>query len=202
MKVIKKKGKTVTAYMLGSDSEALRELIESGRIIKKDDGSYEVMSQESVNGQGQIAYSGDYIKVDSSGYPYPNSAEYFNENHRHISGDEYETLPKPLLAWTADEPVSEEVGFLIAAKGLVLDESSDDKFFTAPLWGAIESSPRDSVLVFYSVEKNERGETVDADFNFVARTEFDRTYNVIEERTVKARRRTKRLKQNSVSKKP
>ncbi|MDY5001849.1 MAG: hypothetical protein SO122_05250, partial [Eubacteriales bacterium] len=106
---------------------------------------------------------------------------FFQKNHRHIEGDEYEQIPKPLLAWSIDEPVSKEVAFLILHKDLVLDLTSHDKFFTAPLWGTIESSPRDSVLVFYSVTRDDDGSIVDADFNFVARDVFEKTYSVIGE---------------------
>lgn len=180
MKVIKKHGKTVKAYRLGCESEVLDKLISEGKLIPCEHGTYEIMSQESVNGGGQIAHEGDYIKIDSSGNPYPNDAAFFGANHRHIEGDEYEQIPKPLLAWTADEPITEEIAFLIAHKGLILDDESFDKYFTAPLWGTLESSPCDSVVIFYSVSRNEVGEITDADFNFVARDEFEKTYRIIE----------------------
>ena len=181
MKVIKNNGKRVFAYMLGSSHPVIDALIEDGRIIPHDDGTYEIMSLEAVNGSGQIARSGDYLKLDFSGNPYPNDREFFQKNHWHIEGDEYEQIPKPLLAWSIDEPVSKEVAFLILHKDLVLDLTSHDKFFTAPLWGTIESSPRDSVLVFYSVTRDDDGSIVDADFNFVARDVFEKTYSVIGE---------------------
>ncbi|MBR3299305.1 MAG: nucleotide-binding protein [Clostridia bacterium] len=181
MKVIKKQGKIVNAYRLGSESEVMNKLIEEGKLIPRKNGTYEVMSQESDNGSGQVAREGDYVKIDSTGSPYPNDAAFFNANHRHIEGDTYEQIPKPLLAWTVDEHITEEISFLIAHKGLVLNDKSPDKYFTAPLWGTIEASPRDSVLVFYSVSRNDAGEIIDADFNFVARAEFEKTYTVLEE---------------------
>lgn len=180
MRVIKKSGKKVLAYRLGSDSPVIDNLISTGKILPRHDETYEVMSRESTNGCGQIAKLGDYIKIDSTGYPYPNDSCFFAENHRHIIGDEYEQLPKPLLAWTADEQITEEIEFLIAHKGLILNASSFDSFFSAPLWGTIESSPHDSVLVFYSVIRDSEGEIVDADFNLIARTEFDKNYILID----------------------
>ncbi len=179
MKIIKQKGKTVSAYMLGTDSPVLNKLVEAGKIIPYDNGFFEIMSQESVNGKGQIASIGDFVKLDSSGNPYPNDREFFLSNHRHIEGDKYEQLPKPLLAWSIDEPVSKEVAFLILNKNLVLDLTNPEKFFTAPLWGTVESSPRDSLLVFYSVTRDDVGNIIDADFNFVAKSEFDKTYSVL-----------------------
>ncbi len=181
MNVIKKHGKTVNAYCLGIDCEIIDRLINEGKIIPHTDGTYEIISLESVNGHGQTAKVGDYIKLDSSGSPYPNNAAFFRENHRHIKDNEYEQIPKPLLAWISDEPITDEVAFLIEHKGLELNENSFDKFFSAPLWGTVESSPRDSVLIFYSVERDECGEITDADFNFVARAEFEKTYTIIEQ---------------------
>ncbi|MDY5001752.1 MAG: hypothetical protein SO122_04710, partial [Eubacteriales bacterium] len=83
MKVIKNNGKRVFAYMLGSSHPVIDALIEDGRIIPHDDGTYEIMSLEAVNGSGQLARSGDYLKLDSSGNPYPNDREFFQKNHRH-----------------------------------------------------------------------------------------------------------------------
>ena len=180
MRVTKKHGKTVRAYRLGDRSGVIEKLICEGKIIPHADGTYEVFSQESVNGSGQIAKIGDYIKLDSAGCPYPNDEAFFNANHRHIEGDSYEQIPKPLLAWTVDEPITEEISFLIAHKGLILNDKSQDKYFNAPLWGTVESSPRDSALIFYSVSRNEAGEITDADFNFVAKDEFEKTYRIIE----------------------
>jgi len=37
----------------------------------------------------------------------------------------------------------------------------------------------DAVIVFYSITKDEDGTITDADFNFVARDEFDRTYSLL-----------------------
>ena len=75
-------------------------LIREGAIKKRQDGTYELFSQEAVNGTGEIAKAGDYFKVDivdGRHYPYPNSKQFFEENHIHIAGDEYEQKEKPLL---------------------------------------------------------------------------------------------------------
>ena len=42
------------------------------------------------------------------------------------------------------------------------------------------SAARDAVLIFYSITRDEQGDIVDADFNFVAREEFNQTYRFIE----------------------
>lgn len=180
--VMKNQGKLVEAYRLGEESPALRELMEKGLLLPLDDGRFEVFSQESVNGgsgHGQIANNGDYLKVDGGGFPYPNGAEYFVANHRHIEGDTYEQKTLPLNAWTANEPMCPEIAFLVEHMGLVLDFDHPERFFSAPLWGTVEVAAKDAVLVFYSIDYGENGEVKDASFNFIGRAEFERTYHVL-----------------------
>lgn len=180
MKVIKKEGKHIRAYRLGSESPILDKLIAGGQIVKRPDGSYEVFSREAVNGTGQLAQEGDYIKLDSEGYPYPNYAKFFQNNHRHIAGDEYEQLPKPLEAWSLAEEETDVIRFLKEYKGLIIRPEDPKRYFTAPLWGTLESAASNAVIVFYSVERDESSEVLNVDFNFVARIEFEKNYCVIE----------------------
>ena len=182
--VIKNKGKVVKAYRLGSDSPEISALIADGKIVCREDGRFEVMSQEAVNGNsgiGQIAEKGDYIKIDSSGFPYPNSTSFFEKNHKHIDGCTYEQIPKPLAAWMFGDPMCDEILFLTHHKGLVIPPNDYEHYFTAPLYGTLESAARDSVIIFYSITMNDACEIADADFNFVVRNEFDKTYTVLED---------------------
>ena len=181
MRVIKKEGKRVKAYRLGDESPVLDDLERRGLLLRRNDGAWEIFSREAVNGSGQLAKTGDYLKLDGDGCPYPNDAAFFAENHRPLGGDEYEQLPKPLEAWTAREPVSDAVRFLMAEKGLVLDPDRPDRYFTAPLWGTLESAAEDAVVVFYRVDRDGEGRVTDAEFNFVARSEFERSYRVLED---------------------
>lgn len=87
MQKAKKKATVVQAYRLGEESDMVEELTAEGEIKVKGDGSFEVFSQEAKDGAGEIAHTGDYIKLDSSGKPYPNSAEFFEKNHRHLPGN-------------------------------------------------------------------------------------------------------------------
>ena len=180
-KVIKREGKSIQAWELGTGSEMERKLIEEGKIVFFN-GAYELFSQESKNGSGEKANAGDFFKVDNAGFPYPNKRDWFLKNHRHISGDNWEQFPKPLLAWEAKEGIDlpPEVQFLVDCRGLVLDPSNPDKFFGAQLWGSWLTAAKDSVLIFYSVKYDENGDVIDADFNFVARSEFEATYRYIE----------------------
>lgn len=174
---IQKKGKIVTAYQLGTPScPVIAKLMQDKKILPLPNGQFEVMSRESVHGNGEIARKGDFIKLDADGWPYPTTQEYFSKNHRHLSGDQFEQLPRPLKAWLADEEMCEEVSFLIKEKGLILNANDPLHYFNAPLWGTVESAARDAVLVFYSIQRDETGQLIDADFNFVNRAIFVREY--------------------------
>lgn len=177
--VIKNSGKVVQAYRLGESHAVLSRLIEEGKIREIDGGCYEIFSQEAVNGTGETARRGDYIKIDSAGFPYPNDAEFFLKNHLYLSGDDYEQIPKPLLAWTVDDNMCEEIEFLQKEKGLVINEESIEKYFSAPLWGSVLSAGKDAVIVFYRINRDENGLITDVDFNFVKREEFEKTYRIL-----------------------
>ena len=46
---------------------------------QRGDGTFEVFLQEAKGEPGEIAQTGDFIKLDLSEIPYPNSAEVFEE---------------------------------------------------------------------------------------------------------------------------
>ena len=71
------------------------------------------------------------------------------------------------------------MAFLIEKKGLVIDEASSDRRYTAPLWGTTEVAAEDAIFVFYSFSYDDAGDVTDCDWNFVERGEFERTYSVI-----------------------
>lgn len=180
--VIKRHGKPVQAYRLGESSPTLSQLIESGKIIPLPDGNYEVMSREAIHGNsghGETARKGDYIKVDSDGYPYPICPDFFEANHTHVKDNEYRQNPSPMSAWTMDQPMCPEIEFLQQQKGLIINREDFAHAFTAPLWGTLESAPGDSVLVFYSITYSEDHTVTDADYNFVVRQEFDKSYKIL-----------------------
>lgn len=178
-KVIKKAGKIVKAYCLGEQSEVEKKLIREGKIIFHDNGEYELFSQEAVNGTGEKALKGDYFKLDSNGYPYPNDRSFFRKNHIQLNQDEYEQIPKTVMAWTKNEELSPEIEFLIKEKNLVIDKKSKNKYFNAPLWGSMLSAAEDAVILIYSVDRDANDKIIDIDFNFVARDEFNRDYVIL-----------------------
>lgn len=184
--VIKNKRNIVQAYQLGSDSPVIKELIAAGKIEELGNGTYAVHSQEAVNGKvgGEKAKAGDWIKIDSTGFPYPNDQDYFKTNHCHVKGDTFEQIPKPLKAWDAGCGMCPEIRFLIEKKGLRIDESSERQRYSAELWGTKEAAAADAVIVFYNISYGKDGAVEEANFNFVARDEFERTYSVVEEKGI------------------
>lgn len=179
-RVMKNKGKAVKAYQLGTDNAVIKELMEKGKIRDLGNGRYEIYSQEAVNGDagGEKAVAGDWIKLDSTGSPYPNDKEYFEANHIHIDGDTFEQVPKLLPAWDAKLEICPEIEFLMAEKGLIIDETSSARRYTAELWGTREAAAEDAMIVFYSISYDGTGRVRDCDWNFVERGEFERTYSI------------------------
>lgn len=178
-KVMKKEGKVVEAYQLGISSPKITELLAHGKIKKHGNGRYEVFSREAVSGKGEVAQNGDYVKFDAGGFPYPNDKRFFEENHRKVGENTYEQIPKPLDAWTVQEPVCEEIEYLIEKDLLTFNEDNPKKYFNAQCWGSVLSAPKDAVLMFYRVDRDKSGNIVDVDFNLVEQSEFDRTYDYV-----------------------
>lgn len=177
---IKKEGKVIKAYELGRETEVEKKLIEEEKIKKKADENYEIFSQEAINGQGEMARKGDFFKLDSSGIPYPNSREFFLENHQIVNEEENEYIQKakPVQYYMAEDGMTEEIDFLVEKKGLIIDKKSDNRYYTAFLWGSNLSAARDAVIIFYSIDRNERGKIVDIDYNFVEKSEFKKVYEI------------------------
>lgn len=180
---VKSKKKIVKAYPLGAGHPMEAALIAEGAIRLRPDGTYELFSQEAANGCGQIARPGDYFKVDTIDgrhFPYPNSREFFLENHTHLEGDTYEQANKPLMVWQAADAPTPELRWLVETGRLTLKPQEPDRYFNAFLWGADLSAAADATLVFYSVDRDENGAITDISFNFVAKPEFDASYVMVE----------------------
>lgn len=179
MRRAKKKEVLLRAWRLGADSPMERELIGLGRIVPRDDGSYELFSLEATGRVGQVARRGDYFKVDPPGCPYPNERAYFERNHVHVEGDWYRQIARPLPVWMDGDPACEEVNWLISAGILRIDPGDPEHYYSATLWGTLERAARDAVLVFHAVERDADGAIQSIEFNFVDRKTFDRTYELL-----------------------
>lgn len=179
---VKNKRKVVTAYPLGAGHPMEAALIAEGAIKLREDGQYELFSQEAVNGIGQLAKPGDFFKVDTVDgrhFPYPNGRAWFEENHVHLSGDEYEQKNKPLQIWQVGDEMGEEVRWLVESGRLTLKPEDPAHYFNAFLWGADLSAADDATLLFYGVDRDEAGRITDINFNFVAKPEFDSCYTIL-----------------------
>lgn len=172
------KNKIIKAYELGAGSAMEKKLMAQGLILLTEDG-YELFSQEAVNGTGQKARKGDFFKVDGSGYPYPNERKWFFDHHRHLQDDDYQQIGEPLYIWRYGDEVSEELLFLLKTEKLHLNNEDSERYFEAFLWGSLLNAPRDSTLVFYSVDRDDNGKITDISFNFVAKQEFERDYQMV-----------------------
>lgn len=185
-KAAKKEKAIVKAYCLGEKDRFLDELEEQGLIKKEGDDTWRIFSQEAT--EGEIAHNGDYIKIDSKGRPYPNSRAFFVENHRRLSesGDEYEQIPKARYIWSLSfgDEMCPEIQFLIEHKGLIINEQDEKQYFCAQLWGDMQTTPKDSVIMLDDVKYGEMDEEgkrqiMDVVFWFVAFDEFQKTYRIL-----------------------
>ena len=176
--VIKNVGKKVSAFQLGAGSEKETEMIAAGKIKIRNDGTYELFSQEAVNGTGQVALPDDYAKIDNAGYPYPNSKAWFEENHEMING-EYFQKPKPLQAWDISQPDTDDIyRFLVDNEKVRINPQDPKHYFNARLWDTDLSAESNAVIVIYKSTRDADGKIIDVDFNFVDRDEFKKTYNL------------------------
>jgi hypothetical protein len=180
MKIKKIGSLEVKACCLGEKSELERELIESGKIRKSGEDSYEVFTLESGTVKGQNARQGDYVKLDSQENPYPVKPDTFHANHRLNKYGRYEQIPKVLSAWEYGRPACNELVFILDNGMLQLNPKDPEHYFRANLWNTELTAPRDAVLVFYCVKETD-GLITDVDFNFVVREEFLRSYSIVGE---------------------
>lgn len=182
MRRARKKPVRVNAYRLGEQSEGLDRLIKEGLVSQSDDGTFEVHTMETKDEKGETAHAGDYVKLDAAGRPYPNKAEFFEKNHRRIDGDQYEQFPKDREVWMMGDAMCPEVEFLIEQGRLELHKEDPEHYFQGTGWGTKLTASSDAVLVFYEIKRNAGGNIVDAEFNFVDREMFEKTYELIRDK--------------------
>lgn len=201
---VKNKKNIVKAYQLGVGTEMEKQLVEEGAIRLTEDGRYELFSQEVKGHKGQLAEKGDYFKVDvvdGKHFPYNNNKSMFEQNHRHIAGDEYEQIVKPVKIWEAlkeeNEPYPKEIQYLLDSNLLTISPDNTEQYYSAKVWGTTLTQSKDGVLVIYSVgteemkaekeggEDNEeeitkREKITSIDFGLISGKEFKERYTVCE----------------------
>lgn len=182
MRKARKKEVIVHAYKLGEDNKKLDELMGQGLVSLQDDGSYEIHTAETEGGKGETAYAGDYVKLDACGRPYPNGARFFTAHHRHIQGDEYEQLTEEREVWTMGDEMCPEITFLLEQGKLSFHKEDPEHYFQGTGWGTKLSAASDAVVVFYEIRRDAKGQILDAEFNFVDRENFEKTYELLREK--------------------
>lgn len=178
---IKSKKKIIKAYQLGAGSNMEKLLLEEGSLVLREDGKYELFSQEAVNGKGEVAVAGDYFKVDEvegKHFPYPNEKTWFEANHTHLQADEYEQANKPLYIWQASDLVSEEIRYLLETGKMTIKEDDYDHYFNTFLWGAYLSATKDATVIFYNIDRDDNGVITNISFNFIAKAQFEADYKL------------------------
>ena len=176
MRSAQKRPVRFTAFQLGKNNPLEEELIRAGKIRPDGDGNYEVFSREARNTKGELAKAGDYIKIDSGGYPYPNDREFFESVCVQVGENQYQQNGTPVEVWLADDPMCDVISFLLSTNRLRLNEASDEQYFQAELWGTMLSAARNAAIIIHSVTRDSQGAIVDVDFYFIERGEFERTY--------------------------
>ena len=174
-----KKTSFIQAWRLGAGTTKEKELIAEKAIILKGDGTYELFSREATDKTGQIAKAGDYFKVDSNGYPYPNEKKNFEATHKHVDADWYIQKAPILFAWTIEQPINDVVQYLFDMRLVVLHDDDPVHFFSASLWGTEETAAQDDIIVFYQIQRDDHEKILYIDFNFVEKSEFNKTYQII-----------------------
>ena len=175
---IKTAGLLRQAWRLGEGSSMERDLIVRGYLVPLEDGAWRVRSREIRDGDdGQLAHDGDWIRLDSKGFPYPNEKTWFEERHRPIEGDLYEQIPQPLLVWQYGDPLIDAMDFILE-KGLL--QITEDGF-VARIWDTTERAPLSHTVVFYEVGREEDGAIREVTFNLVAEDEFIGNYRILPE---------------------
>lgn len=175
-----KKVVPVQAFQLGHCSALEQQLAERGLLQLEADGLWRIRTREAMD-KGELAKTGDYIKLDSIGMPYPTEKAWFEENHIPLEEGWYQQKVSPRKAWQQVEGPCPEIEFLLEQGLLHWDKKCTDRTFSAQLWGTLQTAAADAVIIFDSIQQDTAGTLTAVNFHFVAKEEFDLTYEVLED---------------------
>jgi hypothetical protein len=173
--IVIKKVVPMPAFQLGTPCAIAQKLMDAQLLLPLPEGVWEVRTREARQ-QGEIAQTGDYIKLDSIGMPYPVEKDWFESNHKQQEDGLYLQKAQPTKAWCTDELMCEEIRFLVNEDLLQWDRKTG---FGAQLWGTWQTAGPDAVIVFDEVKTDCDGKIQQVDFHFVASDEFAATYEII-----------------------
>ena len=172
--IVIKKVIPMPAFQLGTPCALSQKLMNAQLLLPLPEGLWEIKTREAAL-QGEIAKTGDYIKLDSIGMPYPVEKDWFESNHKQQEDGLYLQQAKPKKAWCKDEMMCEEIRFLVNEDLLQWDRKTG---FCAYLWGTWQTAAPNAVVVFDEVKTDDQGKIQGVDFHFVAQEEFHATYEI------------------------
>ena len=173
--IVVKKAVPMRAFQLGTVCPIGQQLMDAQLLRPLPEGLWEVRTRET-EGQGEIAKTGDYVKLDSIGMPYPVEKDWFEQNHTQTEDGLYLQKQQPRKAWCKEESMCEEMRFLLRHDILQWDRETG---FGAQLWGTWQRADSDAVIVFDRVDTDAAGEIQQVAFHFVAGEEFRITYEIL-----------------------
>ncbi len=173
--IVIKKVVPMPAFQLGTFPPLEQQLIQSGLLLPLPDDLWRVKTRET-KGDGELAHTGDYIKLDSIGMPYPAERAWFEANHTKTADGMYLQTAHPRKAWCAEELMCPEIKFLVDRDLLQWDRKTG---FGAQLWGTWQTAAPNALIVFDAVKTDHNGNILHVDFHFVAADEFENTYEVL-----------------------
>lgn len=177
--LIIKKSLPVQAFQLGQSCCLAQQLISLGLLVPLQADLWRVKTREAL-AEGELAKTGDYIKIDRSGMPYPNAKVWFEVNHTQLEENLYLQTTEPKTAWKATHPMIQEIQFLLDHGLLIWMPNDPEQTFRAHLWGALQTAAADAVVVLDRVETDSLGNIQAVEFHFVANDEFQTTYDILQ----------------------
>lgn len=176
MREVRKYDICVKAFELGCGSQMESDFISQG-LIRKHEDHYEIHSRESKD-SGEVAYTGDYVKIDKSNNPYPNDRERFLSHHKKVGENEYCQYPEVIWSWQFGDESDDVIDYLLSSNKLIINEASYDRFYEAELWGTTLTAKKIDIILIYSVDRD-GDQIISVDFNLIAKEEFDKTYQYL-----------------------
>lgn len=170
------------AFCLGQGNSLEAQLMQQGLLKQTAPNLWEVLTREAQV-QGEVACDGDFIKLDSTGMPYPVKRDFFLANHVPQADGTWLQKCRPLRLWCRDEEPCQELQFLLDQGLLEYRPDQPEQAFRAFLFGTWQTAAADGVIIFDAVQYDTDGQLCRIDFHFVARDEFEKTYRILPENT-------------------
>ena len=179
-------GETIIAYKLGAGSIKENELIKSRKLIQHDDGSYEILYHSPLSDYNFpiFLHAGDYLIEDAFDPVKYMLKDGFEERHIHIRDNHYKTIPNPIEAWNASEPLTAAVYHLITTGNLVLNFADRNNFFKVRQWWWPSHQylymDDKTTLIFPGIKYDENGTVTFVMFEIISPEDLTKNYTVLD----------------------